>query len=182
MMVKNIVSNMITNTFNKPIINVKCIDDYGNYIISDFIMSPFYKDIIVKNIITDDYGNLLYIHSYILYKIIDTFYGIEGNISQYDGLIVGSILPCINVRTLIHKKDLAKHKQSIKNFNEFERNCNTCANLNRVKHEKCSSGFLKGTCNGSKESDINYPLRIKNNIIEFHPHDHMSMKCYVPRN
>ncbi len=171
----------IYNKLNKEIYKVICIDDYGNIIKGDFMESPFYKDIIFNYIIIDDYGDLLYIHSNMNYKVNNTYIDIESKISQYNGIIVGYYYPYLNGKKLILKDNLNKHKEDINTFNEFERNCNTCKHLIRVKHDKCSSGQLKGKCNGSKISTFNYPLIIKNDIIHFYPQDYMDMKCWENR-
>mgnify|MGYP000152000112 CR=1 FL=1 len=171
----------IFNFFNKEIINVVCIDNYGNQIKGDFIESPFFKGFIC-NIITDDFGDVIYIHYTSIYHKDSILYYIKGNITQYNGTVVGSIIPNLNTKSLIFKSELNNHKISIKEFNEFERNCNTCANLIRIKHEKCTSGLLKGKCNGSKISSFKYPLIIKNDEIHFYPQDYMDMICYTSRN
>lgn len=86
----------IYNKLNKEIYKVICIDDYGNIIKGDFMESPFYKDIIFNYIIIDDYGDLLYIHSNMNYKVNNTYIDIESNISQYNGIIVGYYYPYLN--------------------------------------------------------------------------------------
>ena len=63
----------------------------------------------------------------------------------------------------------AMHKQQLIAFHESEANCNTCANLERVRHEKQASGFLMGVCKATGRS------------IEFHPDDPMHLECYVSR-
>lgn len=61
------------------------------------------------------------------------------------------------------------HKQQQVAFHKFDSNCNTCSFLERVKHNKCKTGTLKGKC-------LKY-----NKDIKFHPDDPMFMSCYKSR-
>lgn len=97
-------------------------------------------------------------------------------------IIYGSLIPNLNIQYYYHNSMKEYRKIQIREFNEFERNCNTCKHLIRVKHPKNSQGFLFGKCS-SNESDINNPLlygSTKDNLM-FHPDDHMNMLCYEPR-
>lgn len=60
-------------------------------------------------------------------------------------------------------------KESKVEFDKSDRNCNTCKNLQREKHDKCKLGFLKGVCRSTGES------------IVFHPQDPMFKDCYIHR-
>lgn len=81
--------------------------------------------------------------------------------------IVGAIVPGVKAKYAV--SDIALHRQSKKDFDEYEANCNTCKNLVRAKHPKCKHGFLYGTCaKDGKE-------------IMFHPDDWMGKRCYQPR-
>lgn len=67
---------------------------------------------------------------------------------------------------------IGKHfhsKESKDEFDKLEANCNTCKYLERVKHEKCYAGFLKGKCKKTGE------------CLVFHPQDPMGKECYEHR-
>ena len=69
-------------------------------------------------------------------------------------------------------------------------NCNTCQNLERVKHEKKTglyAGFLAGRCKKDGEngfvpfSQSRHENHYSDGIIEFHPSDRMDLTCYIQR-
>lgn len=60
-------------------------------------------------------------------------------------------------------------QQSARWFHENDANCNTCANLQRVPHQKCKFGMLQGVC------------MTTGNALTFHPDDWMGMSCYISR-
>jgi hypothetical protein len=81
----------------------------------------------------------------------------------------------------MHKHHAEEHKESRRAFDRSERNCNTCIHLQRIKHEKCLSGFLQGKC---LSTPINHPYVdrfVSYGNIVFHPNDPMHMECYEPR-
>lgn len=122
-------------------------------------------------IFVDDYGNAYY-------QCYDGKRLIRGD----DVLVYGAIMPNVKARHYYHKDMKEQRKIDVKLFNEFERNCNTCKNLIRVKHPKDSQGFLFGKCS-SVNCTIYHPLlysSTKDNLM-FHPDDHMNMLCYEPR-
>lgn len=65
----------------------------------------------------------------------------------------------------------AAFKESKRLFDENDANCNTCANLHRVKHERSKFGTLYGTC----------LLSVKRGVFWFHPDDAMLMDCWSAR-
>lgn len=140
-----------------------------------------FKNFPHTNIITDDFGNLLYVYSNITNDSPLSNKIIKGDrfLTTNNAVVIGSIIPCLNVQYLIHQDHLDIHKQSVKNFHESERNCNTCRFLTRVKHDKDSSGFLYGKCENENCSNTLYGST-KEHMI-FHPDDPMHMDCYVPR-
>ncbi len=72
-----------------------------------------------------------------------------------------------NVQILVEKDAVEARKLSVKNFNQVEKNCNTCKKLERVKHDK-RGGFLKGKCEAK-------------GLHSFHPDDPMFMECWEER-
>lgn len=65
-------------------------------------------------------------------------------------------------------------------FHESERNCNTCVNLERVKHPKCSAGWLTGRCKNIDHAK-SVQLLEADDLIRYYPDDPMHMSCYVSR-
>jgi len=96
-------------------------------------------------------------------------------------IIFGSLIPNLNVKYYYHNSMREYRKIQVKEFNEFEGNCNTCKHLVRVKHPKDINGFLYGKCNGN--GDMLHPLLYNSSLdnLKFHPDDHMDMKCYGAR-
>jgi len=87
---------------------------------------------------------------------------------DWDGMIVGPNDPewamCLCGHCMsIKEQRIAKA--------EMDRNCNTCADLERVKHKKDKLGFLYGICKHHQYT----------NTIKFHPDDYMGMRCYINR-
>ena len=54
---------------------------------------------------------------------------------------------------------------------DMDMNCNTCLDLERIKHDKDKLGFLYGKCKQHQYE----------NLIKFHPDDYMGMRCYINR-
>lgn len=91
-----------------------------------------------------------------------------------DGIILGSILANINISFLCHKTAVAARNIDVKIFDEFEKNCNTCNNLKRIK---TNAGSMKGYCDDIPKEHPYY----KDTYFYIHPTDHMDMKCWVSR-
>jgi hypothetical protein len=93
------------------------------------------------------------------------------SIQPEQSLTIGATIANVKAQYLIANTGDAKdlHKQQTIAFHESEANCNTCANLERVKHDKDSTGFLHGKCKTTGQ------------MIQFHPDDPMHMDCYVSR-
>jgi hypothetical protein len=112
--------------------------------------------------LVDDYGLAWYLCAY------------SGELTP-DARMVGPILhgAGLQSRRMVSKsaKSEAAYKQATRDFHEFERSCNTCQHLCRVRHDKDPHGTLKGTCakQGSGE------------VMTFHPHDPMFMPCHEMR-
>lgn len=92
-----------------------------------------------------------------------------------DGIVLGAVIPQTKNSYLCHPEANSDRLYSVKLFNEFERNCNTCKHLKRI-----SSGniLFHGDCDQSK---INHPYIQEDNTFKFHPDDYMGMECYEPR-
>lgn len=119
--------------------------------------------------VVDDYGDAVYFGRY-------TNQLCWPDESRYYGAIVPQVKACY-VDLLAAD---AAHRASVALFNEYERNCNTCAKLVRVPHAKCRFGFLYGRCSGSKESHP-YLSRMRDGVFMFHAEDHMNMSCWEKR-
>jgi hypothetical protein len=100
---------------------------------------------------------------------------------RYTGLPVGgdgatftgALTPGVKTRYVMGTSEAAKAgmKASRQAFNEMDSNCNTCGNLDRMKHEKRRDGFLLGVCKAGKVEGV----------MTFHPDDYMGMPCWVTR-
>lgn len=90
-----------------------------------------------------------------------------------EGTTIGSTVPNVKVQYVMKNTEEAKalHKQSQVIFHESEANCNTCLNLERVKHTKCKFSFVQAKCRIKPEAGI----------MKIHPEDPMKMQCYVSR-
>jgi hypothetical protein len=102
-----------------------------------------------------------------------------------EAVIVGASIPHIGIRYVMANtvEARAAYKQSSIWFHESEANCNTCANLQRVKRDKSRDGFQYGRClsrNPSLEASP-YFDRMQGDVMHFHPEDPMHMPCYVSR-
>lgn len=91
-------------------------------------------------------------------------------VSIADAVITGGFMPGVKSKFIAIKDHRAAMKQSHRDFNDMDANCNTCKNLSRVNAEKSKHGFLYGTCN----------IKTKE-IMTFHPDDYMGMPCYEQR-
>jgi len=78
-------------------------------------------------------------------------------------------MPSVSGTYVCHEEGKEARKQSKKNFDEMDANCNTCKNLMRVHHEKRKDGQLEGVC------------KIRAETIKFHPDDWMGNECWEPR-
>ncbi len=86
---------------------------------------------------------------------------------------IGAFIPGVNKKYVMGNSDLAKEaaKTSRANYDEMESNCNTCANLERIKADSRPDGFLFGRC---KTGDVR-------GVMKFHPNDPMNMDCWTAR-
>ena len=98
-------------------------------------------------------------------------------------VFVGAEIPGVKAKYVMSKAAQEARVYSAKAFHESEANCNTCAHLMRVKHQKDRAGFLRGVCgNGKSQWDASpYATHIDGNVMRFHPDDPMHMPCYLPR-
>jgi hypothetical protein len=92
---------------------------------------------------------------------------------------VGAIMPNVKVRYFTNQKGKEARKDSVKSFADSEANCNTCAHLTRVSHEKSRAGFLFGKCKEGHKALPNYSK--EPDMLVFHPEDWMGMSCYKQR-
>lgn len=88
-----------------------------------------------------------------------------------DCIFLGAIMPNVSETFICHKDATDAWRKAKKDFDEFERNCNTCKHL--VRHPYKGSDLRTGECN---PNNAPYPF-----LIKFHPDDHMNMKCWEAR-
>lgn len=88
-----------------------------------------------------------------------------------DAIKIGATIPGVIAQYYMKNTSEVRelHKQQQIAFHESEANCNTCANMERIKHEKSKFGFLKIKC------------CMDNKIKTIHPDDPMFMSCYKSR-
>lgn len=105
----------------------------------------------------------------------------QKHIPANEVIIFGALIPNLNVQYYYHNSMKEYRKIQVREFNEFERNCNTCKHLVRVKHAKDTLGFLYGKCSGN--GNMLHPLVYNSSLnnLKFHPDDHMDMICYGAR-
>jgi hypothetical protein len=117
---------------------------------------------------------------------------------HYSGLVaiekhmkfIAPVLPQCPVPEAVHAtlmQDEIKEarKQSIKAFNEMDKNCNTCRHFERLKsdNEKGSdsaSNFVYGDCKNNGRIDL-VPLKRDGFQIMVHVADYMDMPCWEGR-
>ena len=116
------------------------------------------KKVLNKPITTDDQGNEVYICQYS-----------KKPVATDNALMLGPLMANVSGTYVCHKDGKEARKQSKKNFDENEANCNTCKNLIRVEHAKIKGGFLKGVCQVTQEK------------LRFHPDDWMGKECWEAR-
>ncbi len=77
-------------------------------------------------------------------------------------------------------RELLTAKASVATFNEMDSNCNTCADFQRLPHEKEAQKFVRGKCG---YAPARHPLMYRKSGTEFwvHPTDCMDMDCWAPR-
>lgn len=98
---------------------------------------------------------------------------------------VGATMPGVRARYVVSPGPipLARHKAQGILFHESEANCNTCSDLERVKHAKARDGLMRGKCrNPHSQQEANpYHNRFDGQVMVFHPDDWMGMPCYNSR-
>lgn len=105
-------------------------------------------------------------------------------VSEVEVIWTGAIIPNVKVRVPCAPGYEPYRKESIRLFDESEKNCNTCKNLERVKHKKNSAGFLFGNCKKNLDQQNNHPYKHRKQDYDcmiFHPQDWMGMNCYESR-
>ena len=98
--------------------------------------------------------------------------------SRNEGIILGAVVPQVSISYLCHPFATEARKSSVKAFNSFEKNCNTCKHLTRVPFVKDASGLHPGKCGNGNRKPL-YPRGGEN--IMFAPEDCMLQDCYEER-
>ena len=120
----------------------------------------------------------------------------KNNFKVKDGIVLGAIVPQVNISYLCHPDANNIRIKQKKEFDLFEKNCNTCKFLQRLPTNK-SENSLKGFCKNNNHSQAlpsipfgiwnlkfepQYRYNLNNTIeISFDPNIHMNMNCYQPR-
>lgn len=99
-----------------------------------------------------------------------------------DVVWTGSIMPGVHAKYPAGPGYKEIMRLSAIEFNRWDANCNTCAHLERVKHDKKPDGFLYGRCcNPEYQWEKNPYHKFGDGVIAFHPDDWMGMPCYQSR-
>ena len=99
-------------------------------------------------------------------------------IPRIEAIILGAVIPQTPISYLCHPLARDTRKQSVRCFQDYEQNCNTCKHLIRVPFKKDTSGLQPGQCFNEQRQPL-YP-REGNNIL-FAPDDCMLQPCYEGR-
>lgn len=102
--------------------------------------------------------------------------------TRKDGIVVGGVIPQAKIAYLCHPLGSVARKESVKLFNEYEQNCNTCKYLERIKFDKneykSASGLMPGKCLSQNSKPL---YKREGNSILFAPDDCMIQECYESR-
>lgn len=131
------------------------------------------SEITVLDAVVDDFGDIVLARCRYTGELFDAS----------TGIIRGPTIPNVAVAYLDGPNSAKLHAENVALFHENDANCNTCRNLERVKHPKEPSGFLYGRCSSpvGKPSASPYADRTHNGVMIFHPDDPMLMPCYESR-
>lgn len=97
-----------------------------------------------------------------------------------DSIFLGPVLPNLPKGScfVCAKDAMPAFRESRKEFDKIEQNCNTCRNFKRLPHDK-KHGFLKGECDKAEDHPMIYNR--KGAVFWIHPNDWMGMDCYESR-
>ena len=97
-----------------------------------------------------------------------------------EGIVLGPIVPQATKSYLCHPLAGSRRKGSIRQFQEYEQNCNTCKYLLRLPFgwKEKNAGLHPGECLNEKRKPL-YPCG--SNKIMFAPDDCMLQSCYESR-
>lgn len=112
----------------------------------------------------DDFGNNFYKCYY-----TNEFITIE-NKANYT--LLAGIIPQVSGSYVCSPLALEARKLELREFNKWEKNCNTCSKFDRIPHvKKGNQEAITGRC-------LNHPSRP---IIKVYPQDCMGMNCWKER-
>lgn len=111
-----------------------------------------------KPIATDDQGNEVYLCQFS-----------KKPVSTDESINLGPLMANVSGTYICHPEGIQARKESKKNFDEMDANCNTCKNLQRLHHDKRKDGQLVGVC------------KVTADKLLFHPDDHMGKECWESR-
>jgi len=103
-------------------------------------------------------------------------------IPRKEANVLGAVVPQVSISYLCHPLAGEARKRSVRYFQEYEQNCNTCRHLKRVEFDRKywrASGLQPGGCLSEARNPL-YPR--EGNAILFAPDDCMLQSCYKGRN
>lgn len=102
-------------------------------------------------------------------------------IQRKDAIILGAVIPQVSVSYLCHPFAGEARKRSVRCFQKYEQNCNTCRHLKRVEFNRAywkPSGLMPAECMNESREPL-YPQ--EGSMILFAPDDCMLQPCYEGR-
>lgn len=112
-----------------------------------------------NSVCVDDFGNEVYLCNWTNEYVY---------IPEY--ILLAPILPSVKGSYVSSKDAGIARKASMKAFEEFDSNCNTCKQFSR-NPAKIYGGFVEGSC----------LKQIKSRVFRVHPSDPMFMNCWEKR-
>lgn len=95
-------------------------------------------------------------------------------------IFIGPCIPQLSGTYVCAPDAMHDFRESKRNFDACEANCNTCSNFARLPHAKGRGRFLRGKCDRAPTEHALLYMR-KGQEFWVHPEDSMGMECYVPR-
>lgn len=112
-----------------------------------------------EHVCVDDYGEAWFIGHYS-----------EKLLRASEAVYFGAVVPQAKVSYVDLPEAAALRKLSVRLFDAFEQNCNTCVHLQRIPQQRRHPAApMHGVCGRDSHA------------IVFHPEDHMGMNCWEPR-
>ena len=97
-----------------------------------------------------------------------------------DAVVYGALIPRLHACEVGHPNGREAYKQSKRDFDAMDRNCNTCQKFNRLPHENEPNRFLKGRCGEMPAGNLQ-AYRHVDDVFWIHSDDWMGMDCWAAR-